>query len=359
MKNMKKLAVLVAILGLMSIIAGAQAIAGDERGLSPSDALDWRDLGIVYGAGAEKAYYPSVLYDPHGFGDGRGPKYKMWYSDGNGTVKVVTSQRDRSWSSPTTVTGLGDDAHHVQVLYDANGFGGSSVKYKIWYWDIQELYSINAIAYAESSDGVNWTNDQAITQGNPQLVTGSWPDWNNGSYGPIYVIYQPGALNTGDNPWNYSYVMFYDGTNGSNEETGLAYSANGKHWIAYVGNPVLRRGLLSGAWDYDDAAYGTVFRDATGFHFWYSGGGPNPGDSVDKGIGYAFSLDGLTWTKAPTPIFHITDAEASHRDSRTYTPSVVDDGRGQLKMYYSARNAAGDYAIGLAVLEDHGEGDDD
>jgi len=26
------------------------------------------------------------------------------------------------------------------------------------------LYSINAIAYAESGDGVNWTNDQAITQ---------------------------------------------------------------------------------------------------------------------------------------------------------------------------------------------------
>jgi hypothetical protein len=358
---LNKLAILVAVVRLISMIAGVQAIAGDERGLSPSDAINWRDLGIVYGAGAEKAYYPSVLYDRKGFGDGHGPRYKMWYSDGEGTVKVVTSRDGRSWSNPTVVQGLGGDAHHVQVLYDASGFG-SSYKYKIWYWDIDaDLYSIDAIAYAESSDGVNWINDQAITQGSPHLVMDGppWTQWNRGSYGPISVSYQPGSPNTGDNPWNYSYVMFYDGTNGSNEETGLAYSTDGKHWIAYVGNPVLRRGLLSGAWDYDDAVYGTVLRDANGwFHFWYSGGGPNPGDPVHKGIGYAFSLDGLSWTKWPNAIFHITDEGASHRSQRTYTPSVVRD-RGRLKMYYSARSADGDYAIGIAVLEDHGEGDKD
>jgi hypothetical protein len=47
----------------------------------------------------------------------------MWYSDGNGAVFVVTSSDGVSWGTPTAVTGLGDDAHHVQVLYDANCFG--------------------------------------------------------------------------------------------------------------------------------------------------------------------------------------------------------------------------------------------
>jgi len=356
---MKKLTILAAVLAFTGIIAGKQAIGDKPFGLSPTDATAWRDLGIVYGAGDEKAYYPNVLYDRRGFGDRHGPKYKMWYSDGEGIVTVVTSRNDRSWSNPIVNEGLAESAHHVQVVYDPNCFGAtpcdsSGAKYKIWYWDKPELYSICAMATAESIDGVHWTDDTPLTQWETSpLVTGVLDDWNYGSYGPIDVIYQPGTLNnTGDDPWNYSYVMFYDGTNGDNEETGLAYSTDGKHWTAYVGNPVLRKGL-TGTWDDNDAAYGTVLWDANGFHFWYSGGGPASGDCVHAGIGYAFSLDGLTWTKAVNPIFHINDEGASHRDERTYTPSVVDEGRGKLKMYYSAKSAVGDYAIGLAVLR-HG-----
>jgi len=33
--------------------------------------------------------------------------------------------------------------------------------------------------------------------------------------------------------------MYYDGTDGSMEETGLAYSIDGLYWEAYSGNPVL------------------------------------------------------------------------------------------------------------------------
>ncbi|MEE8343593.1 MAG: hypothetical protein V3R51_07300 [Gammaproteobacteria bacterium] len=368
---MKKLTIWAVVLALTGIIAGGPAIGHKLFGLSPTDATAWRDLGIVYGAGAEKAYYPSVLYDRRGFGDRHGSKYKMWYSDGAGTVTVVTSRNSRSWNNPTANEGLGR-AHHVQVVYDPNCFGAtlcdsSGAKYKIWYWDKDkdaELYSICAMATAKSIDGVYWTDDATLTQSETSpLVTGNCSTgggtgWNRGSYGAIDVIYQPGTLNTGDDPWNYSYVMFYDGTNGSNEETGLAYSTDGEYWTAYVGNPVLRKGLLTDAWDNNDAVYGAVLWDANGFHFWYSGGGPASGGSVHAGIGYAFSLDGLTWTKALNPIFHINDEGASHRDKRTYTPSVIDDGRGRLKMYYSAKSD-GDYAIGLAVLRHRRDRDSD
>ena len=357
---MKKLTILTAVLVLTGIITRGQALS-EPFVLSPADAMVWRDLGIVVGAGTEKAYYPSVLYDPRSFGERHGPKYKMWYSDGTGNFAMVTSRNGRSWSNPTSNSGL-EGVHHVQVVYDSNCFGttpcnSEAARYKIWYWDINaQLYGICAMATAKSIDGIEWSGGTPLTQSETSpLVTGDCSSgggsgWNRGSYGPIDVIYQSGATDTGDDPWNYSYVMFYDGTNGSNEETGSAYSTDGMHWTAYAGNPVVRRGLLADSWDNNDAAYGTVIRDNSGFHFWYSGGGPASGGYVHAGIGYAFSLDGLTWTKALDPIFHIDDENASHRDERTYTPSVVDDGSRRLKMYYSAKSENGDYAIGLAEL---------
>ncbi len=339
------------------VLVGA-LLAPTARAVIPPDYTAWVDLGIVYTAPSGDAYYPSVIYDPGGFGVTAGPRYKMWYSDGAGSVFVVSATDGASWSAPTPTAGLGGDAHHVQVAYDASAFGVTGgPTYKIWYWDTDApLYNISAIAYAESSDGVTWTNDQAITQGSPELVTGTWPGWNIGSYGPIDVIYQPAAPNTGTAPWGYSYVMYYDGTDGSSEVTGLAYSADGLTWTAASTSPVLDKGA-GNAWDCDDAAYGTVFKDANGYHFWYSGGGGDngsggcsAGDPIHEGIGYASSSDGISWTKdAGNPIFHISDGVA-YRSERTYTPSVIDDGSGFLKMYYSARGSTGPKQIGLAVL---------
>lgn len=323
---------------------------------------EWSDQGIVYTApGNGDAYYPSVIYSGNGFGAGT-PLYAMWYSDGNGAVYRVTSSDGLTWGLPTTLQGLGGDAHHAQVLYDANCFGANpcNIKYKIWYWDTQELYSINAISYAESGDGINWSNDQPITQdGTLQLVTGAGSGWNRGTYGPIFLFYHPGAVNSGTDPWSYSYAMYYDGTDGGSEVTGLAYSSNGIHWIAYAGNPVLDKGP-GPAWDCDDAAFGTVYRDSRGFHFWYSGGGGDNGSGgcrsgapVSEGIGYALSSDGKVWTKDVTnPIFAISDG-ISYRDKRVYTPAVINDGSGFLKMYYTAlANGSGQpKKIGLATLK--------
>jgi len=58
--------------------------------------------------------------------------------------------------------------------------------------------------------------------------------------------------------------MYYDGTDGRLEETGLAYSLDGLYWEAYSGNPVLAVSP-SPAWDSTDAIYGTVYRDLQGF----------------------------------------------------------------------------------------------
>jgi hypothetical protein len=171
------------------------------------------------------------------------------------------------------------------------------------------------------------------------------------------VFYQPNATNTGTMPWNYSYVMYYDGTNGNNEDTGLAYSTDGLDWSAYTGNPVLNN-ASAGAWDCVSAIYGTVYKDAAGFHYFYSGKGQDngsggcvaPASGNFNGIGYASSTDGETWVKDTNPIFATSDG-VPYRTGRIYTPSVINDGSGILRMYFSAQDSAGGAKkIGYATL---------
>jgi len=175
-------------------------------------------------------------------------------------------------------------------------------------------------------------------------VTGAGTSWNKGSYGPVYLFYQPSAANSGADPWSYSYIMYYDGTDGGREQIGLAYSADGEFWTAYDENPVLPISA-SPAWDSKYCTYGAIYRDDLGFHFWYSGGAL----SANEGIGYAFSTDGKTWTKNADFIFHISDG-VSYRNKRVYTPNIIDDGTGVLKMYYTAQGTVGPKEIGWATL---------
>lgn len=322
----------------------------EDRCTPSADPLtQWNDLGIVYKAPSGSAYYPSVVYDAGGFGAGSAP-FRMWYSDGLGGAFVATSDNGTSCSAPTPLEGLNNDPHHLQVVYDPAGFGGAAYKYKTWFWDINAAgtpYTINSIAFAESTDGVHWVNEQSVTQNPAQpLVTGADTGWNRGSYGPINVHYQAGAANTGDNPWNYAYVMYYDGTDGSHEYAGLAYSSDGLNWSAYEPGPVLEGD--PGAWDSYSVGYGTVIRQsANSFVYFYSG---STTSGVSQGIGVATSTDGIHWTKSPTnPIFNISQG-VPYRSVRDYTPSVVQDNTGALWMYYTALgpNAADPKDIGVA-----------
>jgi hypothetical protein len=187
--------------------------------------------------------------------------------------------------------------------------------------------------YAESADGITWSNDQTLTQDAAHpIITGHSPDWNTGSYGPVFLFYQPGAPNSGTSPWGYRYVMYYDGTTGSQESIGLGHSSDGKQWAAALPNPVLAHSSNPADWDSNFASFGSVLRDAAGFHLWYSGGQ----NGTNEGIGYATSLDGIVWTKsASNPIYHVGPTAPSYRVGRVYTPDVIRAGAGQLRMYYS------------------------
>jgi hypothetical protein len=283
---------------------------------------------------SDKAYYPCVLYDANQFSShGAAYYYKMWYADGHGRFEAVTYSNDGiTWSAPVETAGILASGYHARIIYIPGGYSGpgGTYYYKIWYWDsaVHDVpYTIDGIRTADSVDGENWANDTTITQnaGAP-LVTANDThvplDWNRGTYGPVSIHYNPEATNTGTNPFDYTFAMYYDGTTGGVESMGLGYSADGNtDWRVYGSGPVLNYGN-PGDWDSDYASYGTVIHDAGGaWHMWYSGSGPSAG--ANQGIGYATSSDGLSWTKDPTnPLFSIYQGVA-WRNSRCYTPSVL------------------------------------
>lgn len=367
--NLGKRIVLVVLLlagvSLSTVLAALPAKAADvtmvEYGANP--VYDPPD--------ADRAYYPCVLYDADGFsGYGATYCYRMWYGDVNGQWEAVTYSNDGiNWTNTAQTTGIGANGYHAQVLYFPGGFSapGGTYYYKIWYWNGPNMtYNISDIYTADSADGENFTNDQALTQdATAQLVLD--PDtgvgWNRGSYGPVSLLYNPAATNTGTNPFDYSFAMYYDATTGGAQVIGLGYSSDGNHWYRYGSEPVLDLGP-EGAWDGplpgSSSAFdtmGTVIKGEDGtWRMWYSGWQYST-DFTNYGIGYATSTDGINWTRDPdNPIFYYSDGEA-WRDSRTYTPSVLYsatrfDGHGPgaaYKMWFSGKaSATGNYSIGYA-----------
>lgn len=295
-----------------------------------------------------KAYYPSVVYDASSFsGHGSAYLYKMWYGTSSSQTGLAYSNDGIFWTDQGDVMTNG---YHAQVIYDASGFGGS-VYYKMWYWGPSLLYSVGAIRYAESVDGVTWSNDQPLQNGIVAPIIGEpHPAWNYGSYGPSSIFYNPTATNTGTDPFGYTYTMYYDGTTGGTESIGLAYSTDGITWNGHDANtdgkadPVLDG--VEGTWVVNYSSRATIIKNAVDdYEMWYSGGI----GAMNNGIGYATSTDGINWIKdASNPIFHKDDG-ITWRDSRTYCPSVIKDGT-TYKMWFTGKDIAnGDYSIGYAT----------
>lgn len=340
-------AILILSVGVLSIPIGA---VGDWVEYSGNPVFDPE----------ERAYYPRVLYDVSKFnGHGDSYYYKMWYADGTG-IRLAYSDDGVNWIEQNgQLSGL-TNAHHPVVLYDAWGFG-EGVYYKIWYWDSSSPYG-NPIRYAESNDGINWFNDQAISQDPSRMLVTGWvpPYWFYSSYGPSAVLYNPSGyatINHAD-PMGNKYVMYFDACSqtpvapdGTIECTGLAYSADGKYWARYGLEPVFKASGGS-AWDSRYAYAWSVLKVDGIYQMWYSGGQ----DDSNDGIGYAESTDGIHWTKySGNPIMHVNDG-IPWRSSRTYTPLVIYDsnrfsGHGDFayyKMWFTGVNP--NYAIGYALI---------
>lgn len=309
--DMSHIIVIVALSLLACLCDGTSHVsaAAISKPLSLSgQAVRWKEnpTGPIYNpfpGGIDEDYFPNTHYDEDLFDHTTDAPYQMWHQSGTGLIGLSRSLDGISWTfvGQTSLT----SAYHACVVFDAAKFGGSGFYYRILYWTGSAAVTPFSIRFAESNDGLTWSNDQAVTQ-NPSfpIVTGVVGTLLYHNYGPGAFYYNSDATSTPGRPWSFPYVMFYDiakesgGTQGSSEEgIGFAYSSDAHNWTRYSTAPVI---VPSGenewnAWDGSHNFRPSVVIDDEGvYHLFCTGSNSNFADGLvyAHGIAHFASVDG-------------------------------------------------------------------
>ncbi len=173
-----------------------------------------------------------------------------------------------------------------------------------------------------------WTRSET-----PVLEAGSLRRWDGA------FIFPEAVFNTDE-----GYVMYYSGQGTGQGMVGMATSPDGLTWIKYddpattdrpfdESDPVFMTGER-GAWD-DQLAWGSsIQRTENGWEMVYSGGTQALSGPFVIGVGYAYSEDGINWTRyADNPIVLI-------EDNLTLFPALVTTESDYL-VYYGLAPAGG------------------
>ncbi|UCF08626.1 MAG: hypothetical protein JSW28_02755 [Thermoplasmata archaeon] len=171
--------------------------------------------------------------------------------------------------------------------------------------------------------------------GNPVLDHGNPGSWDSKDVGSPSVI----------NSYENNYLMWYDGYDGSTAmKIGYATSTNGTTWVKYPNNPILNIGS-QGEWDDGGVRGNTVIYNDGLFHMWYFNYDNN------ARIGYAYSSDGINWTKySDNPVLEGGGNNGWDDESVEY-PEVIYS-NGLFRMWYSGRDTTDKYRIGYATSAD-------
>ena len=129
---------------------------------------------------------------------------------------------------------------------------------------------------------------------------------------------------------------------------GYATSPDGIHWTKYPGNPIFGPGTA--AWEVGGPVGCTVMPVQGGYKMWY---GAYDAAYEDSRIGYATSVDGISWKRdtVNNPVLNI-GASLRWDDKSVQSPNVLHIGDSYY-MWYSAQNDSGTIeATGLATSSD-------
>ena len=222
-----------------------------------------------------------------------------------------------AWDAGSRITStvlIVDDTYHMW-------FSGYSGEGNTW-----------EIGHATSPDGLDWTMDPA----NPVLTRGDAGGWDSVWLIGSAVLYD-GA----------QFHMWYGAWDGAHERIGYATSPDGSVWTKYGGNPVVDVGP-AGSWYDLQIRPSQVIADGQRFQMWLMG---LRGSDGSVRIGYAESSDGIAWDMLPDPVLELGDYPGAWDTYRIIHPSVVSDGS-TYHMWYAGAGTNNDFGIGYAFSSD-------
>lgn len=222
------------------------------------DGINWSEPIITLPPNPESGWEDDINRNCVLKADGM---YKMWYTGqarGHSYIGCAESSDginfERKVSEPVMISEYPWEKESVMnpcVLYE-NGI------YRMWY-SAGETYEPNVIAYAESTDGINWNKRRA----NPIFVRESDNSYEQDRIGGCCV------LKTED----MGYLMFYIGyENVDTARICAARSDNGiTGWVRLKGNPIVSP--EAGAWDSEACYKPTVVwnEEQKKWMLWYNG----------------------------------------------------------------------------------------
>ena len=195
--------------------------------------------------------------------------------------------------------------------------------YKMWY------EGDDGFGYATSSNGITWFKHA----NNPVLEPGPGT-WDEGAINNASVLVI-----------NNTYRMWYSGVDGLNENRiGHATSFDGIEWTK-DDDPVLNHGE-PGTMDDEEVIHPFVMYEDPLYRMWYNGH-----DGTAQRILYAYSFDGIEWTKFTDYPMLEPGTLGSWTDGGLGPLCVVRAGH-LYHMWYTAWNQAMDIQIGYATSPD-------
>jgi len=211
------------------------------------------------------------------------------------TLELPTSELPLTRTAPAgSVTGAALTAGPTQIR-DSEGVEDPSVVraggvYVMYYTGYPEDGGPSAVYRVQSVDGRTWTRP-ALNGSDPSpapvLAAGQGSAFDSGGVFGADVVYDAADATA-------PYRMYYSGVSADLRAIGYATSPDGITWTKHP-EPVLRPGL-PGSRDAFAVAHPSVMKDGDLYKMWYEGD-----DSTVKAIGYATSVDGVTWKRAGLP----------------------------------------------------------
>lgn len=169
----------------------------------------------------------------------------------------------------------------IYLYYGNEGAASASDGHSTF--DVYDGFEDYAVGGGNPGEWDRYAGNPLITEGAP----GAWDD-----HGATFasVIWDEAAG---------EFRMYYHGFAYSGaHQIGLATSPDALNWTKYPGNPVLTPGPA--AWDNHSVRVPMVWKEGPDYHMIYTG---YNGSSYQ--VGYAYSSDGITWTKhASNPVFN-------------------------------------------------------